>query len=122
MWYNVAVQKGRLKEMSRENGKTFAGTLAALNKKTVSGNLWTHKEQFFDKNLNSSIAILDDIEHNAENLSAETISVLACTLRCKVGAMGDVCRDLIRLVEIEEDRAATYEEARQAALPPELKD
>ena len=108
--------------MSRENGKTFAGTLAALNKKTVSGSLWSCKEQWFDKKLTSSIAILDDIEHNAENLSAATISELACTLRNKVGAMGDVCRDMIRLVELEENRAATYEESRQAALPPELKD
>lgn len=120
VWYNVAVQEERLKEVSRENGKTFAGTLAALNKKTVSGNLWVHKEQFFDKNLNSSIAILDDIEQNAENLSATTISELANTLQRKVGAMGDVCRNLIRLVESEEDRAATYEESRQAALPHEL--
>ena len=108
--------------MSRENGKTFAGTIAALNKKTVSGNLWSYKEQFFDKNLTSSIDVLADIEQNAENLSATTISELANTLRRKVGAMGDICRNLIHLVESEEDRAATYEEARQAALPPELKD
>lgn len=106
--------------MSKENGKTFAGTLAALNKRTVSGNLWLYKEQFFDKNLNSSIAILEDIERNAENLSETTISELANTLQRKVGSMGDMCRNLIRLVESEEDRAATYEESRQAALTPDL--
>lgn len=108
--------------MSRENGKTFAGTIAALNKKTVSGNLWKQYEQFYAPKREQCLDILTDLKELCKDLNTASIQAMAEQCNRLVNSMGDLCMSLINSVENEEDNAATYEEARQAALPPELKD
>lgn len=108
--------------MSNRDGKTFAGTHAALNKKTVSGVLWKQYEQFYAPKREQCLDILSDLKDLCKDLNTASIHAMAAQCHRLVNSMGDLCMSLINSVENEEDNAATYEESRQAALPPELKD
>ena len=91
--------------MSRRDGITFANTNAALNKQTVSGNLWKQKEMFFDVNKSRVIDILSDIEEHSIELTDTTISELARSCKGLIGLMDNLCNSLIGSVENEETNA-----------------
>lgn len=104
--------------MSRENGKTFAGTLAALNKQTVSGVLWKQYEQFYAPKREECLDILSDLKELCKDLNTASIQAMAEQCNRLVNSMGDLCMSLINSVENEEDNANTSQEELVAKLPP----
>ena len=96
--------------MSRENGKTFAGTIAARNKKTVSGNLWKQYEQFYAPKREQCLDILSDLKDLCNDLNTASIQAMAGQCHRLVNSMGDLCMSLINSVENEEDNANLHTE------------
>lgn len=91
--------------MSREDGKTFPNTIAALNNQTVSGGLWKQKKSLFDGHKSNALDILDDITEHGEDLNYATISALADTVKKLIGYMDESCGGIIKTVECEEHNA-----------------
>lgn len=105
--------------MSNRDGKTFAGTLAALNKQTVSGNLWKQWEEFYTPLYNQCNNILYDLQEYSKGLSGSSMQTLAERCKNLVGKMNDVCMTIINAVENEEENASLpHGELLKKATPP----
>ena len=103
--------------MSRKDGVTFPNTIAALNKQTVSGNLWKKKERFFDVDKSKALDILSDIEEHSLVLTDTTLSELAKSCKNLIKLMDDMCKSLIVSVENEECNANIQYDSYDARNP-----